>query len=542
MEIAASRQSTFYKDMFRLALPIVIQNLITTAVSSADVIMLGWVSQTALSAGSLASQIMFILNLVYSGIASGVIMLAAQYWGKQDTETIERIMGIGMRLSILISSLFFVLACFFPRLLMLIFTSDQELITAGIPYLRIVGISYLFMSISQVYLCTMRSIERVIFATATNASALGLNILLNAVFIFGLFGLPQMGIVGVAMATTIARGVELAICLLDACRFKTIRFRPKTIIERHKLLFQDFIRYSMPAFGNEVSWGVAFSMYSVIMGHLGSDMVAANAVVIVARNLGTVVCFGLANAGAILLGKSIGAGFMDTVKEDSTRFCKITFLSGIAGGIIIFLLRPLFMNMADLTPTAQSYLSTMLYINMYYVLGQAMNTTVICGIFRSGGDSRWGFLCDFIDMWLFAVPLGFISAFLLKLPPMWVYFLICLDEFVKMPFIYKHYKSYKWLQNITRDFCYIVLPQTAASCVSQKESPACRILLPGSGAWGLFQKNQFLVSGPGSIKSITQARKLFHLIRFRDILFREPAHHLSSGHLCHSPLYLYFSI
>ncbi len=433
MEIAASRQSTFYKDMFRLALPIVIQNLITTAVSSADVIMLGWVSQTALSAGSLASQIMFILNLVYSGIASGVIMLAAQYWGKQDTETIERIMGIGMRLSILISSLFFVLACFFPRLLMLIFTSDQELITAGIPYLRIVGISYLFMSISQVYLCTMRSIERVIFATATNASALGLNILLNAVFIFGLFGLPQMGIVGVAMATTIARGVELAICLLDACRFKTIRFRPKTIIERHKLLFQDFIRYSMPAFGNEVSWGVAFSMYSVIMGHLGSDMVAAN-------------------AGAILLGKSIGAGFMDTVKEDSTRFCKITFLSGIAGGIIIFLLRPLFMNMADLTPTAQSYLSTMLYINMYYVLGQAMNTTVICGIFRSGGDSRWGFLCDFIDMWLFAVPLGFISAFLLKLPPMWVYFLICLDEFVKMPFIYKHYKSYKWLQNITRDF------------------------------------------------------------------------------------------
>ena len=181
-------------------------------------------------------------------------------------------------------------------------------------------------------------------------------------------------------------------------------------------------------------------------------MVAANAVVIVARNLGTVVCFGLANAGAILLGKSIGAGFMDTVKEDSTRFCKITFLSGIAGGIIIFLLRPLFMNMADLTPTAQGYLSTMLYINMYYVLGQAMNTTVICGIFRSGGDSRWGFLCDFIDMWLFAVPLGFISAFLLKLPPMWVYFLICLDEFVKMPFIYRHYKSYKWLQNITRDF------------------------------------------------------------------------------------------
>ncbi len=452
MNKVLTKPSTFYRDMFRLALPIVFQNLITTAVGSADVIMLGWVSQTALSAGSLASQIMFILNLVYSGISSGIGMLAAQYWGKKDTKTIEKIMGIGMKLSIIVSFLFFVLACFFPRLLMLIFTSEAELIRTGIPYLRIVGISYLFMSISQVYLCTMRSIERVMFATLTNGSALGLNIVLNAVFIFGWFGLPKMGIMGVALATTIARFVELTICLLDACWFQTIRFRPSLLFRHNKLLFQDFLQYSLPAFGNEVSWGVAFSMYSVIMGHLGNDVVAANAVAVVAKNLGTVVCFGIANAGTILLGKAIGAGHMEGVKEDASRFCKITLLSGIAGGILIFLLRPLFMNMADLSTTAQGYLRIMLYINMYSVIGQAMNSTVICGIFRSGGDSRWGFICDFIDMWFFAVPLGFISAFVLKLPPMWVYFLIYLDEFVKLPFVYRHYKSYKWLKNITRDF------------------------------------------------------------------------------------------
>lgn len=204
----AAGSSSFSKNLLRLAVPIVLQNLVTTAVSSADVIMLGFVSQDALAAGSLASQIMFILNLVYSGISSGVIMLAAQYWGKQDTLTIERIMGIGMRISILISTVFFILACFFPSLLMLIFTNDKELIATGIPYLRIVSFSYLFMSISQVYLCTMRTIERVIFATAANASALLLNIFLNAVFIFGLLGAPKMGIAGVALATTIARGIE----------------------------------------------------------------------------------------------------------------------------------------------------------------------------------------------------------------------------------------------------------------------------------------------------------------------------------------------
>lgn len=449
---AEKSQTSFYRDMFRLALPIVIQNLITTAVGSADVIMLGLVSQTALSAGSLASQIMFILNLVYSGISSGIGMLAAQYWGKKDTRTIEEIMGIGMKLSILVSSLFFVMACFFPRLLMLIFTSEPELIQEGIPYLRIVGISYLFMSISQVYLCTMRSIERVVFATFANASALTLNIVLNGVLIFGLFGLPQLGIIGVALATTIARGVELSICLGDACRFSVLRFRPRLLFQKNKVLFQDFMKYSLPAFGNEVCWGLAFSMYSVIMGHLGSDMVAANAVVVVARNLGTVICFGLANAGAIILGKAIGGGRMEAVKADASRFCRLTFLSGIAGGLLIFLLRPVFMNMADLTDTARGYLSGMLFINMYYVLGQAMNTTLICGIFRSGGDSRWGFICDVIDMWLFSVPLGFFAAFVLNLPPLTVYFLICLDEFVKMPFIYRHYKSFKWLKNITRDF------------------------------------------------------------------------------------------
>ena len=176
--------SSFNKDILRLAVPIVLQNIVTTAVNSADVIMLGFVGQNALSAGSLANQVMFILQLVYTGISSGVIMLAAQYWGKKDTKTIEHIMGIGMQLSIFISSMFFIMAFFFPHVLMRIFTNDINLITEGIPYLRMVSFSYLFMSFSQVYLCAMRSIERVHFSTVTNAVALILNIIFYAVFIF----------------------------------------------------------------------------------------------------------------------------------------------------------------------------------------------------------------------------------------------------------------------------------------------------------------------------------------------------------------------
>lgn len=452
MYTATKGSSSFNKDILRLAIPIVLQNIVTTAVNSADVIMLGFVGQDALSAGSLANQVMFILNLVYTGISSGVIMLAAQYWGKKDTKTIEHIMGIGMQLSMFISSMFFIMAFFFPHILMRIFTNDINLITSGIPYLRMVSFSYLFMSFSQVYLCAMRSIERVHFSTVTNAVALILNIIFNAVFIFGLFGAPKLGILGVALATVIARGVEFAICVIDNFIPKAIHFHIKNILEVNKILFFDFMKYSLPAFGNEIVWGVAFSMYSVIMGHLDSDIVAANAVVVVARNLGTVACFGIADAGAIILGKSIGSGNTDTIKSDSSHFVKITSMSAVVGGIVIFLLRPVFFTMTDLTPTAQSYLSIMLFINMYYIVGQAFNTAMICGVFRSGGDSKWGFFCDIVDMWCYSVPLGFISAFVLKLPPMWVYFLICTDEFVKIPFVYKHYKSYKWLKNITRDF------------------------------------------------------------------------------------------
>ena len=444
--------SSFNKSILRLAVPIVLQNIVTTAVNSADVIMLGFVGQNALSAGSLANQVMFILQLVYTGISSGVIMLAAQYWGKKDTKTIEHIMGIGMQLSIFISSMFFIMAFFFPHVLMRIFTNDINLITEGIPYLRMVSFSYLFMSFSQVYLCAMRSIERVHFSTVTNAVALILNIIFNAVFIFGLFGAPKLGILGVALATVIARAVEFTICVIDNFIPKAIHFHIKNILEVNKILFFDFMKYSLPAFGNEIVWGVAFSMYSVIMGHLDSDIVAANAVVVVARNLGTVACFGIADAGAIILGKSIGSGNTDTIKSDSSHFVKITSMSAVVGGIVIFLLRPVFFTMADLTPTAKSYLGIMLFINMYYIVGQAFNTAMICGVFRSGGDSKWGFFCDIIDMWCYSVPLGFISAFVLKLPPMWVYFLICTDEFVKIPFVYKHYKSHKWLKNITRDF------------------------------------------------------------------------------------------
>ena len=197
-------------------------------------------------------------------------------------------------------------------------------------------------------------------------------------------------------------------------------------------------------------WGVAFAMYSAIMGHLGEDMVAANSVVVVARNLGTVLCMGVANGGGILLGKEMGQNRLKEAKRDAARISWITLVTSLLGSAVILLLRPVFLQMANLSPMAREYLGFMVLVNAVYILGQGINTSWICGVFRAGGDSKFGFIMDLIIMWGYAVPAGFLAAFVFRFPPMLVYVVLCTDEFVKMPFIFWRYKKYKWLKNITR--------------------------------------------------------------------------------------------
>ena len=440
-----TNQDTFYRQIFKLVLPIVIQNLLSAAVSSADVVMLNYVGQSSISAVSLASQYANILFMVFYGLGTGATMLSAQYYGKGDMKAIQLIEGIALRFSILIAMLLV------PDQMMHIFTDDMELVAIGASYLRFMSISYLCWGITEVYLAVLRSIGRVMISTAMNVLAFSLNIFLNAVFIFGLFGAPKLGAMGVAIATSMSRLVELAACFVVSFLSKDVKLDFRYLFMRNKGLFSDFVRLSLPALGNDVVWSVAFSMYSVIIGHLGSDAVAANSFVIVVRNFGTILCFGTASAGGILLGNIIGMNKLEEAKEGARKVMKLTVITGAVGGLIVLAAMPIVLRYASLTDQAMHYLKYMMLINTYYVMGAAVNTTLIAGVFRAGGDSRFGFICDTIDMWCYAVPLGFISAFVLKLPVLWVYFLLCTDEFAKWPWVLKHYRSMKWLNNITRD-------------------------------------------------------------------------------------------
>ena len=441
-----------YARVGALTWPIILQNLLSAAVTSADVVMLNFVGQAHISAVSLAGQYATVLFMVYYGLGTGTIMLCSQYYGKGDLRAIAVVEGIALRFSLLISSLAALAAFTIPRQMMRLFTPDPELISIGAEYLRRISVAYLCWGITEIYLSVLRSVGRVRIATVINTVAFTTNLFLNAVFIFGLFGAPRLGAKGVALATSISRLGSLMLCLIVSSHSKDVKLKPSYLFLSNKLLFRDFLKMAMPALVNDVSWGTAFSMYSVIIGQfLGSDMVAANSFVSQVRNLATVLCFSVASGGSILLGHLIGDNHLEDADRAAKATMRLTVLSALVGSVLILLtMRPV-LAFARLTDTGKKYLRVMLLINSYYVVGSAVNTTLIAGVFRAGGDSRFGMICDTIDMWGYAIPLGFLSAAVLKLPPLWVYFLLCTDEFVKWPWVIGHYRSKKWLKNITRD-------------------------------------------------------------------------------------------
>lgn len=442
----------FYRCVSALVIPMALQNLINVGVTATDVFMLGRVGENVLSGASLAGQIQFIMMLIFFGITAGATVLTAQYWGKKDTQTIEKILGMGLSMGLLTACVFSALALAVPEMLMSIYTSDKEVIEEGAAYLRIVGISYLFMAVTQVYLNIMRSVERVIIATVVYFISLLVNICLNAVLIFGLFGAPRLEVRGAAAATLCARLTEMLLVLFYA-RFKNkiIRIHIRNMIHFDRVLFGDYIRYSVPVVLNELMWGLGTSCNTAIIGHMGSEAVAANSVAQVARQLAQVVVFGISNATAVWLGKTLGERKTEHAKAYAKRFTILALLLGVCGGLLILVLGPVAAGALTLSPLSRRYLSFMFFVMSYFVVAQAFNTTMVCGIFRSGGDTKFGLFMDVGTMWGCSILLGAVAAFVFHASVPVVYAILLSDELIKVPLCLWRYRKYKWLNNVTRD-------------------------------------------------------------------------------------------
>ena len=440
----------FSAKLKKLTLPIAFQSLMLAAVAAGDALMLGRVAQDQMTAVSLATQIQFVQNMFIMAATAAGAILGAQYWGRGDRATLQKLFNLMLRWCGMISLLFLAACEIVPETLMRLFSHDDPIIEIGSGYLRIAGFSYLLTGISQCYLTTMKVTDHVGPCAWISSSAVVLNILLNAVFIFGLLGAPKMEARGAALATTLARIAELGLCLVLSAGENYIRPAWNRLLERQKTLSRDFRKQCLPLLGGGLFWGVGFTSYTAIMGHMGTDAAAANSVAAVVRDLICCVCNGVGSAAGIMVGNELGAGNLEKGKAYGIRLKNISFVIGFASTAAVLALTPLITRIVILTEEAQSYLTGMMIIMAVYMIGRSVNTVTINGVLDGGGDTVFDMYSLAVCMWGIAIPLALLGAFVFHWPVLLVYACTCLDEVGKIPWVMYRFRKYKWVQNLTR--------------------------------------------------------------------------------------------
>ncbi|CDZ24040.1 MATE efflux family protein [[Clostridium] cellulosi] len=451
MKLSIVRDKEFYKMLITITIPIALQNLISFGLNMVDTVMLGSLGENQISASSIANQPYFIFTVFMFGLASGACVLTAQYWGKGDTNAISKIMTLAIRASVICSLFFAFIVLVFSEGVIGFYTQDKDVIVLGAQFLRIIGFSYILSAISTTYLYILRSIENVTVPLIINSISFVVNVALNWVLIFGKFGFPAMGIRGSATATLFARITELILTVIYASFFdKRLRIKLSDFLVVDKLLLKDFLHYSLPVVINETLWALGQSMQSVVIGHISSEVVAANSIAGVVQRLATVLIMGVANFTAIAVGKQIGAGNIKTAENYASTLLILSALLGVVSSAIILIIREPFLTIYSVGGATRSYTLQILGIYALTTLFSCFNSTNIVGVLRGGGDTRFAMYLDLVVLWFAALPLGGIAGLILKLPIPLVFFFLTIDEPIKLLIGLARFKSKKWARNVTR--------------------------------------------------------------------------------------------
>ena len=441
----------FYKELFSLAIPIGMQNLLVALIGASDALMLGRLTQDAVSAVSLANQIAFIMSLFSGAVVGGGGALIAQYWGKGDWTMVKNLFCMLIKWAFGISFVFFALAMFAPELLMRIYTPDTALIKIGASYLRAVSLSYLFTGVTQCYYLIMKLEGKAPKSVLISVVTLITDVVLDFFLIYGFAGVPKLGANGSAYSTVVVELVARIWCIAESHRGESIRPDLQGFQWFSIDITKDLFKIALPMLGSSLAWGFGFSMHSLIMGHLGSDATAAASIASVAQELITCVCKGISVGAGIMVGKLLGQNLFDKAKEYGKKFCHISIWAGIVHMALLCILGPIVAEFFVLSETAKHYLVIMLVFSAFYVFAYSINTVIVCGIFPAGGDAGYDALSVFFASWCFALPLALLGTFVFHWPVIVVYILMCADEIVKIPWLYPRYKKYLWLNNLTRE-------------------------------------------------------------------------------------------
>ncbi len=453
------RGPAFYRYLWRLSLPMILQNLITFSLGLIDTLMVSQLGNTEMAAVTTANVPVFVLISIVFGVQSGLSILVSQYWGKKDLQNISRAIGVaafvGTGLILVLAVLFFL----FPVQVMDLLSNEHELSVLGAPYLRIIGFSYVFNMLSSVYVSAQRSVENPNFGMKVFGCSTLVNTALNYVLIFGKFGCPALGIKGAAIATLLSRVLEFVICLVSALRSKTIPLDLKCFLRPGIAMVRRFLIYSSPVVVNEIIWGLGNSMMTVILGHTRNsvEMLAANAVMGNVGRLFLVVCFGLGAATAVIVGKAIGEGqSREEVQSLSQCLLLFTVLVGAGIGIVALALVPL-VFVPVVFPLFKlfgetSRIATAMAVSSFVTIPfSAYSISAITGVLRSGGDVVWATVFDLVPQWLLAIPLAALLALVFQSGIWPIAFAIHAEGFLKVPLCMWRIGSGKWIHDVTVD-------------------------------------------------------------------------------------------
>ena len=447
------QRDDFWRKMIALAAPIALQNLVGTLLNLVDTLMVGQLGDAAIAAVGLANQLFFLLMLFLFGISSGAAIFMAQYWGKRDLHAIHRVQGLCLALSAALSLVFAVVGFAAPRWVLGLFSQDAQVIGLGADYLRIAAIGYLPMAVTQVYAATLRSTEQVKAPMAVSMLALAVNTTLNYLLIFGRMGLPQMGVRGAAVATVIARGVECFLLLLIVYGKQLTAAAPLgDMVRQRREFYPRFFRTTTPVILNEGLWALGVTLYNSVYAHISTEAIASIQIVGTLERLGMVVVFGAGHACAVIVGNRIGAGEQDKAFLYARRFVWLSFLFGALGGLVVLALRQPVMGLYQVSEAVYANCMYIFLIMAVALPFRCFDFTIVVGILRSGGDTRYSLFLDIGAVWLLGLPGAYVAGILLGWPVHWVYASVAiLEEALRASLGLRRFFGRKWIHNLVEE-------------------------------------------------------------------------------------------
>ncbi len=444
------KDKSFYKTFFSLTIILALQNIVIYSVNLADNIMLGGYKQISLSAVALANQIQFLLQMIVLGIGGAMMILISQYWGKQELDNIKKITNIGIKTSIVVALVLTLIIFFFPHQVVLLLTNESEIIAESVSYLKIICFSYVFFALTNSILAALRSVETVKIGFIVSVFALTINVFLNYVLIYGNLGAPELGCKGAAIATLSARISEFVITIIY-CKFfdKKIKLKLSDFKKLDYNLFKHYIRIGIPTIASDFLWGIAMGIQTAILGHMGAESIAANSIAITIFQIITVLCYAAGNSTSVIIGKNIGKGNLNNVKEYVKTLQILYLIIGFATALTLFLSNRYilsFYNISESTKLLASKFSVVLSIS---VLGTAYEYPTLVGIVRGGGSPKFALINDIIFMWCFSLPAALLAAFVFNLSPVIVFAIIKSDQIFKSIVAYFKVNKGNWIRQLT---------------------------------------------------------------------------------------------